>query len=254
MPNHPARPKRAGALALAAALALTACSARPAGPGPTSPATVAAPAETRATVDAGGAPTGRPSTGDEGPAPRCLDDDHSLAPGGYCLYPAKVTWPAWDILPVDPAALDFTDPDAVATAYVITANTWDSATDRSGAYATRRAAILTSQGRAHPDTTDPDTARGQAEFTNTWQAGSYTTCKIHSVTTEGLNGSPLQPDGTWRRVVSYTREVHTRADGKTPIRRTGSIFLTLAPDPSSGQWLITQASTASETDASPTTS
>ena len=142
----------------------------------------------------------------------------------------------------------------MATAYVITANTWDSRVDRSGAYATRRAAILTSQGRAHPDTSDPDTARGQAEFTNTWQADSQATCKIHSVTSEGLSPAPLQPDGTWRRVVSYTRTVRTRADSKTPIVRNGQVFLTLARDPASGQWLITQASAPSETDASPAAS
>ena len=153
------------------------------------------------------------------PTSTCVQEDHSYAPGGYCLYPGKVTWLGSDILPVDPATLDWSDPDAVVRAYVITANTWDSGFDHSGSYAWRRAQIFEETGRTKPDPTDPDTARGVAEFANTWQAESYTCVEIHSVSTEGVNAAPLQPDGTWRRIVTYTRTVHTAPTGRDPLRR-----------------------------------
>ena len=144
-------------------------------------------------------------------ATACLDPDHNRAPGGLCLYPAKVIWLSWDALPIDPATLDWTDPDTVAAAYVITLGTWDSAVDASTAYATHRAAIFTAAGRTSPDTTDPDTARGQADYTATADAGGHTTVTIHDVATEGgPSPEPLQPDGTWQRVVTYTRTLATR--------------------------------------------
>lgn len=181
----------------------------------------------------------------------CIGDDYSYAPGGYCLYPAKVTWLDADILPVDPATLDWTDADAVATAYVITANTWDSRVDKSGAYAARRAQIFSVQGRTNPNPNDPDYAKGQAEHVTTWKLDSYTSVEINSIATEGMSPEPLQPDGTWRRVVTYTRTVHTRADGGTPYIKTGAWFLTLAIDPASGEWLITDLNTNTETDVTP---
>ena len=184
------------------------------------------------------------------PTSTCVQDDHSYAPGGYCLYPGKVTWLDGDVLPVDPATLDWTDADAVARAYVITANTWDSRVDVSGSYAWRRAQIFEETGRTDPDPTDPDTARGFPEFANTWQAESYTSVEIHSVSNEGTNPDPLQPDGTWRRVVTYTRTVHTRADGGTPYVQSGAWYVTLAVDPATGQWLVRELKTSAETDDS----
>ena len=184
------------------------------------------------------------------PTSTCVQDDHSYAPGGYCLYPGKVTWLDGDVLPVDPATLDWTDADAVARAYVITANTWDSRVDVSGSYAWRRAQIFEETGRTDPDPTDPDTARGFPEFANTWQAESYTSVEIHFVSNEGTNPDPLQPDGTWRRVVTYTRTVHTRADGGTPYVQSGAWYVTLAVDPATGQWLVRELKTSAETDDS----
>ena len=188
----------------------------------------------------------------------CVQEDHSYAPGGYCLYPGKVTWLDSDVLPVDPATLDWSDPDAVARAFVITANTWDSRFDHSGSYAWRRAQIFEDRGRTNPNPSDPDTARGQVEHVTTWRLDSYTSVEIHSIVTEGMPvddmpPDPLQPDGTWRRIVTYTRTVHTRADGGTPYIKSGVWFLTLAIDPASGQWLIVDLKTTLETDLSPTT-
>ena len=217
---------------------------------PTDTATVAeteTSSEPEQSASAGAQPTQTTSTS------TCVQEDHSYAPGGYCLYPGKVAWLDSDVLPVDPATLDWSDPDAVARAFVITANTWDSRVDVSGSYAWRRAQIFEETGRTDPDPTDPDTARGFPEFANTWQAESYTSVEIHSVSNEGTNPDPLQPDGTWRRVVTYTRTVHTRADGGTPYIKSGVWFLTLAIDPASGQWLIVDLKTTLETDLSPTT-
>ncbi|WP_139738238.1 hypothetical protein [Actinomyces wuliandei] len=185
----------------------------------------------------------------------CLSEDSSHAPGGYCLYPAKVTWPTTDVLPVNPATLDWSDPDAVARAYTTTAHTWDSRHDTSGAYATRRAhQIFTQAGRTSPDTTSPDTPRGDAEYTTTWQHDSYTDVTIDALGTESPHGRPLQPDGTWRRAVTYTRTVHTRTDGATAYQRQGTLFLTLATDPATGQWLVTTATPTSERDTTTSSS
>ncbi|AYD89185.1 hypothetical protein D5R93_02330 [Actinomyces lilanjuaniae] len=181
----------------------------------------------------------------------CLSEDSSHAPGGYCLYPAKVTWPT-DVLPVDPATLDWSDPDAVARAYTVTVHTWDSRHDASGAYATRRAQIFTQTGRTAPDTTDPDTTRGDAEYTTTWQQDSYTDVTIDALGTESPHGRPLQADGTWRRTVTYTRTVRTRTDGAAAYQRQGTLFLTLATDPATGQWLVTTATPTSERDTEAT--
>lgn len=175
----------------------------------------------------------------------CVGDDYTQV-GEYCVYPSKVKWLPSAVLPVDPSTLDWTDPDEVAKAYAITANTWDSREDKSGAYADRRAAIFTEQGRTTPDTTDPDQARGQAEFTTTWQQDSYATTTINSVTTESMTGDPQQEDGSWQRVVDYTRTVHTRNDNKTPYVMEGFLFVTLNLDSQTGQWLITQATPAQE--------
>ena len=61
---------------------------------------------------------------------------------------------------------------------------------------------------------------------------------------------PLQPDGTWRRIVTYTRTVHTRADGGTPYVMSGAWYVTLAVDPATGQWLVRELKTSAETDDS----
>lgn len=216
-----------------------------------------APAPTTRTASANATGRPRPTTAPTTGTPpvrddTCLAEDHNLAPGGYCLYPAKVTWPDWQTLPVDPATLDWADPDAVATAYTITLGTWDSTIDGSAAHATHRAAIFTTTGRTDPDTTDPDTARGQAEYTTTSAAGGHTTVTVHDVTTEGPDPEPLQPDGTWRRVITYTRTVRTRSPETETSRRTGALYLTLAASPDTGQWLITRATATAEYDAAQT--
>ena len=230
------RPARAAIpFALAAALALTGCAARDTSTSPSSAPTTP--------VEASTAQVAQPTASPTGP---CEGDDYSLSPGDYCIYPSKVKWLSADILPVDPETLDWSDPDAVAKAYVITSNVWDSRDDKSGSYALRRAAIFTEQGRTSPDTSDPDQARGQAEFTTTWKRESYTTVKINSVTSETSDGDPQQSDGSWQRVVNYTRTVHTRTDSETPYVVQGFVYVTLDLDPDSGQWLITQATTAQE--------
>ena len=93
-----------------------------------------------------------PSAGQAAPATSttsstCIGADYSLAPGGYCIYPAKVAWPSSAVLAVDPSTLDWTDPDTVASAYITTLGTWDTQVDASTAYATHRAAIFTTTAR-----------------------------------------------------------------------------------------------------------
>ena len=104
----------------------------------------------------------------------------------------------------------------------------------------------------HANHVDPDTARGQAEYTTTSAAGGHTTVTVHDVTTEGPDPEPLQPDGTWRRVITYTRTVRTRSPETETSRRTGALYLTLAASPDTGQWLITRAIATAEYDAAQT--
>lgn len=197
-----------------------------------------------------------PSAGQAAPAASttsstCIGTSYQLAPGGYCIYPAKVAWPSRDILPIDPSTLDWTDPDTVASAYITTLGTWDTQTDASTAYATHRAAIFTTKGRTSPDTSDPDTARGQSEFTRAAAGGGYSAVNIDALTTEGgPSPNPRQDDGSWHRIVTHTRTVRTRNPEAVISQRTGTTRLTLTRAPSTGQWLITQATLIEEHDSS----
>ena len=181
------------------------------------------------------------------PTTTCLNPDHSLAPGNHCIYPAKVKWLNSSVLAVNPPTLDWTDPDTIASAYITTLGTWDTQVDASTAYATHRAAIFTTTGRTSPDTSDPDTARGQAEFTNAAAGDGYTTISIDALTTEGgPSPNPHQADGSWHRLVTHTRTVRTRNPNAVVSQRTGTTRLTLTREPSTGQWLITQATLIEE--------
>lgn len=188
------------------------------------------------------------------PSSTCIGTDYGLAPGGYCIYPAKVVWPSRDILPIDPSTLDWTNPDTVASAYITTLGTWDTQTDASTAYATHRAAILTTTGRTSPDTSDPDTARGQGEFTRAAAGDGYSAVSIDALTTEGgPSPNPRQDDGSWHRIVTHTRTVRTRSPEAVISQRTGTTRLTLTRAPGTGQWLVTQAALIEEHDSSGST-
>lgn len=186
------------------------------------------------------------------PSTTCLNPDHSLAPGDYCIYPGKVMWLSSSVLAVDPATLEWTDPDTVASAYVITMGTWDSQVDASTAYAIHRAAIFTTVGRTSPDMSDPDTARGQGEFISAAAGDGYATVSIDALTTEGgPTPNPRQNDGSWHRLVTHTRTVHTRNPNAVISQKTGTTRLTLTREPGTGHWLITQATLVEEHDSSP---
>ena len=159
-----------------------------------------------------------------------------------------------DILPIDPSTLDWTDPDTVASAYIVTLGTWDTQVDASTAYGPHRAAILTTNGRTSPDTSDPDTARGQNEFTRAAAGDGYATVSIVSLTSEGgPSPNPRQDDGSWHRIVTHTRTVHTRTPETIISQRTGTTRLTLTRAPGTGQWLVTQATLIEEHDSSGST-
>ena len=195
--------------------------------------------------------TGQAAPATSTPSSSCIGNDYSLAPGGYCIYPAKVKWPSRDILPIDPSTLDWTDPDTVASAYITTLGTWDTQADASTAYATHRAAILTTNGRTSPDTSDPDTARGQNEFTRAAAGDGYATVSVDALTAEGgPSPNPRQDDGSWHRIVTHTRTVRTRSPEAVISQRTGTTRLTLTRAPGTGQWLITQATLIEEHDSS----
>ena len=188
------------------------------------------------------------------PNSSCIGNDYSLAPGGYCIYPAKVKWPSRDILPIDPSTLDWTDPDTVASAYVTTMGTWDTQVDANTAYAPHRAAIFTTSGRTSPDTSDPDTARGQAEFTRAAADGGYSAVSVDALTTEGgPSPNPRQDDGSWHRLVTHTRTVRTRSPETVISQRTGTTRLTLTRAPGTNHWLVTQATLVEEHDSSGST-
>jgi len=197
-----------------------------------------------------------PSAGQAAPATSttsstCIGADYSLAPGGYCIYPAKVAWPSSAVLAVDPSTLDWTDPDTVASAYITTLGTWDTQVDASTAYATHRAAIFTTTGRTSPDTSDPDTARGQGEFTRAAAGDGYSAVSVDALTTEGgPSPNPRQDDGSWHRIVTHTRTVRTRSPEAVISQRTGTTRLTLTRAPGTGQWLVTQATLIEEHDSS----
>ncbi len=197
-----------------------------------------------------------PSAGQAAPATSttsstCIGADYSLAPGGACIYPAKVAWPSSAVLAVDPSTLDWTDPDTVASAYITTLGTWDTQVDASTAYATHRAAIFTTTGRTSPDTSDPDTARGQGEFTRAAAGDGYSAVSVDALTTEGgPSPNPRQDDGSWHRIVTHTRTVRTRSPEAVISQRTGTTRLTLTRAPGTGQWLVTQATLIEEHDSS----
>ena len=162
-----------------------------------------------------------------------------------------MAWPSSAVLAVDPSTLDWTDPDTVASAYITTLGTWDTQVDASTAYATHRAAIFTTTGRTSPDTSDPDTARGQGEFTRAAAGDGYSAVSVDALTTEGgPSPNPRQDDGSWHRIVTHTRTVRTRSPEAVISQRTGTTRLTLTRAPGTGQWLITQATLIEEHDSS----
>lgn len=184
----------------------------------------------------------------------CIGDNYSLTPGGYCIYPAKVAWLNPSVLSVNPSTLDWTDPDTVANAYITTLDTWDTQIDASTAYAIHRAAIFTTAGRTSPDTSDPDTARGQSDFIRADAGDGYSTVSVDALTSEGgPSPNPRQDDGSWHRIATYTRTVRTRSPETIISQRTSTTRLTLTRVPSTGQWLVTQATLIEEHDSSGST-
>ncbi|MBW3069616.1 hypothetical protein GZ998_08890 [Actinomyces sp. 594] len=157
------------------------------------------------------------------------------APDGTPIPSRKPTW--LDGLP-DPATIDRTDPEAVITAYVITAETWDTTIDKTSAYASQRAAIYrTTALRAAAEDYDPDTAKAQGAFLAAAKHDSYTTVTIREIVKEGLD--PDQ-DGDYRRIVHYLITTTPR-DGSTTSSEAWDAWVTTTRE--DGQWAIASMQT-----------
>lgn len=200
-----------GTIALAT---LTGC-ARPAAESPPAPKTSDPPSQAGSTATPSPAP---------GQAP-----DGTPIPGGK---------PIWiDGLP-DPSGVDRTDPEAVISAYVTTAATWDTTLDKTSAYATQRAAIyLTAALRAAAARYDPDTATGQAEFTQAAQHDASSAVTIRDIAEEGLD---VDQDGEVHRIV-HTLVTITPRDGTAPSVVVSDVWVTATKE--NGQWAITSTRT-----------
>lgn len=158
------------------------------------------------------------------------------APDGTPIPGGKPTWLAG--LP-DPGTVDRTDPEAVIRAYVATAATWDTTVDKTSAYATQRAAIyLTGALRQAADDYNPDTAKGQAQFTQAAQHDSYTTVTIRATVEEGLD--PDQ-DGDVHRIVHYLVKTTPRDGSDAPGDVAWDAWVTATQE--NGQWAITAMQT-----------
>ena len=135
--------------------------------------------------------------------------------------------------------IDRTDPEAVIRAYVATAATWDTTVDKTSAYATQRAAIyLTDALRQAAADYDPDTAKGQAQFTQAAQHDSYTTVTIREIVEEGLD--PDQ-DGDVHRIVHYLVKTTPRDGSDAPDDVAWDAWVTATQE--NGQWAITAMQT-----------
>lgn len=158
------------------------------------------------------------------------------APDGTPIPGGKPTW--LTSLP-NPSTVDRTDPEAVIRAYVATAATWDTTVDKTSAYATQRAAIyLTDALRQAAAGYDPDTAKGQAQFTQAAQHDSYTTVTIREIVEEGLD--PDQ-DGDVHRIVHYLVKTTPRDGSDAPDDVAWDAWVTATQQ--NGQWAITAMQT-----------
>lgn len=158
------------------------------------------------------------------------------APDGTPIPGGKPTW--LTSLP-DPAMVDRTDPEDVIRAYVVTSVTWDTTVDKTSAYATQRAAIyLTDALRQAATDYDPDTAKGQAQFTQAAQHDSYTTVTIREIVKEGLD--PDQ-DGDVHRIVHYLVKTTPRDGSNAPDDVACDAWVTATQE--DGQWAITAMQT-----------
>lgn len=158
------------------------------------------------------------------------------APDGTPIPGGKPTW--LTNLP-DPSTVDRTDPEAVIRAYVATAATWDTTVDKTSAYATQRAAIyLTDALRQAAAGYDPDTAKGQAQFTQAAQHDSYTTVTIREIVEEGLD--PDQ-DGDVHRIVHYLVKTTPRDGSDAPDDVAWDAWVTATQE--NGEWAITSIQT-----------
>lgn len=175
----------------------------------------------------------------------CQGTNWTLVADTWCMYPASVQWiDDTSILPTQPDQIDWTDPDAVAAAFLTTVRTWDTTIDASAASADHRAAIYTLNGQRTPDTSDPAVAHGQGEYLAARPRGATATLTIHHIYTSGEDTEPRQPDGTWRREIDYTRTI-TYHDTTLPTILTGTAYLTLTPQPDS-TWLVTDYTHSTE--------
>lgn len=199
-----------------------------------------APATPAANTDAQTWTTDRPSPSN------CTGTSYRLVADQWCLYPASVTWiDDTTILPTQPDRIDWTDPDQVAAAYVTTSLTWDTKIDPSSASALHRAAIYTSTNDRAPDTSDPATAHGQADYLTAREHGATSTVTIDRLYTEGYPPEPHQPDGTWARAIDYTHTI-TYHDHTPSTVRTGTTWITLAKT-ADGTWRTIRATQGAET-------
>lgn len=241
MNSHPIRTTIAIAGAL---LCLTSCTWHPTATrdSATTPTSATPTATAPDSHDDGSTPPTTPTDA----ASRCLGTSYRIVADHWCLYPATVTWITdTTILLTQPDRTDWTDPDAVATAYLTTSLTWDTTTDASSAAAIHRAAIYTLAGERTPDTSDPATARGQGEYLTAREHGATSTVTINRVYTEGNPPEPRQDDGTWARAIDYTRTT-TYHDHTPATVRTGTTWVTLART-ADGTWRVSQATPGPET-------
>lgn len=193
---------------------------------PNTPPPTPASAHTPAPHAASSAPSAANTT-----EPACDGQDYTRAPDASCIYPSHVPW--LDSL-TDPRNVDRSDADDVGRAYVQAYQTWDASLDKTSAYAMRRAYIYHAPMNPPVSTwPDPDAAKGQGEFLPLVPARAHTTVSIDSIETEGVSPNPLQKDGRWLRVVTYTRTV----SGNETAPTQGFAFLTLTKD-ESGRWQV----------------
>lgn len=152
------------------------------------------------------------------------------APDGTPIPGGKPTW--LDSLP-NPASVDRSDPEAVMSAYITTAYTWDSRVDPTGAYAAQRAAIYqTEERREALEEWDPDTVTGQDDFVEAAKHDAYTTVTIRDVIKEGLDPDS---DGDVHRIVHYLLTT-TRRDGTGTHTEPWDAWVTVTQE--DDQWVV----------------
>lgn len=145
-------------------------------------------------------------------------------------------WP--EHLELDPAAVDDSDPDAVAAAYLETANTFDSATDEDPTNAQRRAARWMSPA-AREGIDESLTIRPSGTWNEMASHDGYTSATVTPVQLD----PPKDSDDTVYRDFTVSVEWHGRDSWDGPTEPEAQIVYLTLQKSTSDKWQVSEIET-----------